>query len=617
MTKPDMRIKMGPACFPGIKDLDENKSIDESQIRDICAYIDERYDCADFRMVCIIRTLYIHTHLLSEETVQIMKKTVLDFKYWMDEPGEDNMCTWSENHQMIFSTVEYLAGQLYPDEIFTNANITGTEHKQKAEKRINNWLYYRFTYGFTEWHSNVYYEEDIAPIALLIDLSKDEDLVTRTKMIMDILLLDMAMFSWKGLFGATSGRCYKKHKMNPLKQSTIQVTEKVFGFNNIKDYDYSKIDTSFMLNKKYDIPKVIRDIGRDYDDVEIKDSMGLDLKEIKDEFEDLKDIDTTGMFLWAMEAFTNKESINMTLKILNEWKMQNNSFLKDFKMINKPILIKLNLLPTIVKLLNPVTQGIAIQRANSYIYKTKYYTMSTAQKHHPKEFADQQHIWQATLSKEITVFTTHPGWAAFSDIDRNFSPDYWVGNGIFPHSVQYKNVHISIYDLKKRKGFIEKKRALFTHAYFPQDLFDEVILEDNYLFGRHKDTYIALIAKNKLEFNPEDNTDCIQQGELTYWICILGDIEKDKSFEEFIQKTRSNKIEFTNKKLTIKSKDTYELEYNKDFKLNNVPILTEYKRLESPYGDIERKPKEIRIQFQNKYLYLNYDKIIREHGETK
>jgi hypothetical protein len=444
----------------------------------------------------------------------------------------------------------------------------------------------------------VYYEEDIAPIALLIDLCEDEDLVNKNQDDYGYPFTGYRYVSWKGLFGATSGRCYKKHKMNPLKQSTIQVTEKVFGFNNIKDYDYSKIDTSFMLNKKYDIPKVIQDIGKDYDDVEIKDSMGLDLKEIKEEFDDLKDIHTTGMFLWAMEAFTNKESINMTMKVLNEWNMQNNSFLKDFKMINKPILIKLNLLPTILKILNPVTQGIAIQRANSYIYKTKYYTMSTAQKHHPKEFADQQHIWQATLSKEITVFTTHPGWAAFSDIDRNFSPDYWVGNGIFPHSVQYKNVHISIYDLKKRKGFIEKKRALFTHAYFPQNLFDEVILEDNYLFGRCKDTYIALIAKNKLEFNPEDNTDCIQQGELTYWICILGDIEKDKSFKEFMKKIKGINIEFKNKKLTLICKNTYELEYNKDFKVNNATIDTEYKRLESPYGDIERKPKEIRIQFQ-------------------
>lgn len=614
MTKPDMKIKMGTACFPGIKDLDENRQIDESQIKDICAYIDARYDCADFRMVCIIRTLYLYTHLLSKETVQIMKKTVLDFKYWMDEPGEDNMCTWSENHQMIFSTVEYLAGQLYPNEIFTNANITGTEHKKRAEKRINNWLYYRFKYGFTEWHSNVYYEEDIAPIALLIDLCVDEGLVTRTKMIMDILLLDMAMFSWKGLFGATSGRCYMKHKIHPKEQSTLQVTEKVFGFKNIKGYNYSKIDSSFMLNRKYDIPEVIPLIGKDYDDVEIKDSNGLDLEEIKKEFNDLKDIDTTGMFLWAMEAFTNVESINMTLNIINKWNMHSNSFLKDFKMINKPILIKLNLLPTIVKLLNPVTQGIAIQRANSYIYKTKYYTMSTAQKHHPKEFADQQHIWQATLSDEITVFTTHPGWAAFSDIDRNFSPDYWVGNGILPHSVQHKNIHMSIYDLNKRKGFMEKKRILFTHAYFPQDLFDETELKDNYLFGRYKDTYIALIAKNKLAFNSEDNTDCIQQGKLTYWICILGDIEQDKSFEDFKTRIYNHKIVFKNRKLTVTNENTYELEYGKDFKLNNKPINTEYQRLESPYGNIERKPEEIKIQYQDKYLYLNYDKLIREHN---
>ena len=50
------------------------------------------------------------------------------------------------------------------------------------------------------------------------------------------------------------------------------------------------------------------------------------------------------MFLWAMEAFTNVESINMTLNIINKWNMHSNSFLKDFKMITT-YTYKLNLLP--------------------------------------------------------------------------------------------------------------------------------------------------------------------------------------------------------------------------------------------------------------------------------
>ena len=80
MTKPDMKIKMGTACFPGIKDLDENRQIDESQIKDICAYIDARYDCADFVGLYYTHPLFIYFNPFSKSSTD-NEKTVLDFKY--------------------------------------------------------------------------------------------------------------------------------------------------------------------------------------------------------------------------------------------------------------------------------------------------------------------------------------------------------------------------------------------------------------------------------------------------------------------------------------------------------------------------------------------------------
>ena len=176
------------------------------------------------------------------------------------------------------------------------------------------------------------------------------------------------------------------------------------------------------LIKNYDLPRVIGAIGKDHDTVIIRDSMGLNLSEIREEFDDLKDFDTTGLFLWGMESFTNPESIEITLEMFESWKLHNNSFLKDLNIVNRKILKRSGLLPFMVRILNPVTQGIAIQRANTYTYKTKDYMLSTAQAHHPGAFGDQQHIWQATLSPEVTVFTTHPAASAFDDVDRNFSP---------------------------------------------------------------------------------------------------------------------------------------------------------------------------------------------------
>lgn len=615
--KPDMKIKMGSKGFSDIRLLAQGKKIDESPIYDLCEYINLRLDCADFRLAVILYCLYSYRSLLSDQVLQTMEYSVLSFKYSMDEPGEDNMCYWSENHQILFAVEAYLAGQMYPEIKFTNSGLTGKQQMDKARRRIINWLKYRFLYGFTEWHSNTYYEEDIAALSLLIDFCQEEEIRIKSKMVMDLILLDMGMHSWKGLFCAASGRCYEKPKKHPLVQNILDISEKVWGFGHIGEYDYSRISSVFLLMKQYDLPEVIQAIGRDNQSVEIKDSMGLDLSEIPNEFSDLADFETTGLFLWAMESFTNAESIEITLEMFESWKMHNNSFIKDLKMVNKSLLKKSGLLPLLVRVLNPVTQGIAIQRANTYTYKTANYMMSTAQNHHPGSFGDQQHIWQATLSDKLTVFTTHPGAPAFDDIDRNFSPDYWVGNGIMPYSVQHENIHISIYDIRMRKGFMERKRIEYTHAWFPSESFHEIIKKEKYLFGRINGTYIMLAARNPIEASASNPSEWIQRGKLTWWICEIGTEEEYGDFGSFVQELYSREIYFDSARRTLiyKGKHRYEASYGKDLLINKEPLSLEYPRLQSPYGQVPRKPEEIHIKFAGQELYLHFDKMIRTHGK--
>ncbi len=608
----EMELKMTNKCFPSIVNLDNGEKIEEEEIIKICQFIDTRCDCSDFRMATIIKVLYSYIDKLEEKQKRKIKENVLNFKYWLDEPGDDSMCYWSENHQILYASCEYLAGQYYPDEIFSNADMTGTQHMEKARKRILRWLKSRWDFGFTEWHSNVYYEEDIAPLANLIDFAKDKEIVIKSKIIMDILLLDIALHSYKGLFAATSGRCYEEQKKYPLKQDTIDITEHLFGFNNIDGYDYTKLSAIFILSKGYDLPEVIRRIAHDVDSVEIKASMGLDLEEIKNEFKDLDDKETTGMFLWAMEAFTNPEAINMALDIFNSYELQKNEFLKDFNRVNIPILRKLSLLPLISKVLNPATNGIAIQRANTYTYRTNNYMLSTAQKYHPGEFGCQHHIWQATLSKDITVFTTHPT-RTFSEKDKTFiPPSHWVGNGCQPHSAQHENVNMSIYNLNRRRMFLESKFMEYTHAYFPSEKFDRVILEGKYLFGKFKNVYIALIGRNNLIVSEEDKNEIIQEGKITYWICIIDSKEMHKSFENFVNAVKLHGVTYKNGNLTYRADNVYELKYNDYFKVNGKIINTDYDRLDTPYTKAKRKPNEVNVQFRDSTLYLNFDKLIRE-----
>ena len=606
-----MLVKMNTKCFKGIIELDRGNTIDEAEILDLVDFVNNRYDCADFRLICLVRTYIAYRHLLTESTVKAIENSMLSFKYWMDEPGSDGMCFWSENHQLLFHTCEYLIGNLFLDSIFSNDGKTGKEHKEKARPKIMSWLKNRFTYGFTEWHSNTYYEEDIAPLSVLVDFSDDLKMVEQSKMILDILFLDMAMHSFEGYFVATSGRCYENQKKDSRLADVNDILAHAFGIQK-RDYDYTRISSMFLLCKNYEVPKIIIDIAHSQGTQIIMDSMGLDLHEVSKEMPD-DDIDQKGMFLWSMEAFTNKESINMTMKTFNEWNLKENNFLKDLQSVNIPILRKLGLLPTVVKILNPATQGVAIERANTYTYKTDDYMLSSVQHYHPKKFGDQQHIWQATLPNQINIFSTHPGSPMFDDQARNFSPSFWVGNGINPDAVQHENVLLLMYDLRARKGYLERNRQKFIHFYFPVNQFEEVIELDTRLYGKVKNSYIAILSSKPYEIKNDE--EMIIQGDTSQFVVILGSAEQYGLFSEFVDRIQESTVLFNTKKIQFLMNHTYELKFNSTFKVDHQIIPTDYPRYDTPFIESLRKPNELMIHYLNKTLYLNFNQQIRKEEE--
>jgi len=603
-----MSLKMNSKCFADIEKLSRGEKADESQIIEVLHFIDTKYDCADFRMVCILRTMYAYTSLISGPTLNAMISTVIGFKYWMDEPGEDSMCYWSENHQLLFATCEYLAGQLYPERTFLNSGLEGKDHLERGRQTLLNWFKRRFLFGFSEFHSNTYYEEDIAPLSLLIDFAGEEEIRHQAVILLDLIMLDMALHSFQGYFCAASGRCYEAQKKDPQKQDVLEIMDMAFGFSRVKSYNFTRLSAEFILNQNYRMPKVIFDIAHDAGPLEIKDSMGLDLKEIRDKFRSARTVEDMGRYLWAMEAFTNPESVNMTMKMFRLWNLRTNDFLKDLKVLALPLLRRVGVLPSLVRLLNPVTQGIAIQRANTYTYKTEYYMLSTAQHYHAGEFGDQQHIWQATLKEGVTIFTTHPGAAFFEDNARNFSPSYWVGNGIHPDAAQHKNVCLCLYRLNQRKGLMEKQRQMYTHAYFPQRKFDQVQKVHERLFvGCKGGGYIALFSLYPLEETSDE--ELIQRGIETGWAAVLGGGESFNQLESFVEEMSRYRLTKTQWGIALSDSlsddNVWALEYRGGFTVNDESQDTDYPRLVCPFGNVERDPKEYVLRAGEHSLRLN------------
>ena len=629
--------------------------------------IDIREDCADFTACGLIRFYIENEHRLTEENKQEIKNCLTGFKYWMDQYDgrKDSMCHWSENHQILFATTEYLAGCEWPDATFADGK-KGEEHVAMAKERIEAWMYQRYYYGFNEYYSNNYYPENIAPMANFIQFARAEDsaMVERMKIVMDIIWIDIATQSYKYVdesgntqyaFMSASGRMYMDNK------SSDDTGNRLRHYINLvlqNGEEYKTVDNRFFVCFRrmyestvngepiYEVPDVIKEIFNDESEKQIvKSSNGLTLSELVEYGLVGQDVNQI-MMQMGMEAFTNKEVIDNSITYLRKNKLFNNEFLNDFKLVNLWPLTLTNTLGFVSGLINPSTNGKTIQRANVYTYQTPYYSMSTSQQYFAGDYADQHQVNISTLASNLSIYTAQPM--------RNSSRgQYWVGYGRLPYSVQDENINISIYTIPEKTGMLEPHIVKYTHAYFPVGLFDEVItdyLDQGFIFGRKGDTYIMLHAisdgNGKLMFKNDmsgvsaedlesdrskikDNVremieasgdlryDLIFEGGSTHaWITELGSVAENGSFDAFVAQMLENKCEYKNMTVYYETSiKTFEVKYDEYFKLNGEIVDTNYARFENDYvdGKVERGSDVIEFSFNGKTLILNYNEGKREN----
>ena len=630
--------------------------------------IDIREDCADFTACGLIRFYLENKHRLAEENKAEIKRCLTGFKYWMDQYDgrSDSMCHWSENHQILFAVTEYLAGCEWPDATFADGK-SGDAHVDMARERIKAWMYQRYYYGFNEYYSNNYYPEDIAPMANFIQFAKEEDsyMVSCMKIVMDVIWIDIATQSFKYVaddgttqyaFVSASGRMYMDNKSsddtgNRLRPYINLVLENGDDYKTNSNRFFVCFRRMYEATKDgapiYEVPEVIKQIFNDPAKKQVvKSSNGITIAELEENGFIGQNVDQI-MMQMGMEAFSNAAVIDNSITYLRNNKLFNNEFLNDFKLVNLWPLTLTNSLGFASGLLNPSTNGKAIQRANVYTYQTKYYSMSTAQEYFAGDYADQHQVNVSTLGSDLSIYTAQPM--------RNSSRgQYWVGYGRLPYSVQNENVNISIYTIPEKTGMLEPHVVQYTHAYFPVGLFDEVNLEymdKGYVFGRKGDTYIMLHAmsdgnatlafkndmagvttsdiENDMSKIKESVAKMItESGDLRYdlildggmshaWVTQLGSIEENGSFNKFVTEMLKNSCEFSDMEVHYKTDErAFDVKYNEHFKLNGQTLDTNYARYENAYvnGKIERGAKIMEFSFGGYTLTLNYDEGTREEG---
>lgn len=527
----------GTGPFTELVRLIEGESPDPDLLLGAAEKLEARVDCADFLLHGILAILHRFPEpedggadLLGDETREALRTAVLGFKYWPDEPGVDSMCTWTENHQIMFAAGAYLAGQLYPDEVFTNTGRTGREQMNRFRPRIERWLDLRFRSGFSEWLSNVYYDEDMPPLLNLAEFAHDPKLGRRAAMVLDVILLDIVLNQFRGTFGSTHGRSYERHKTDAAQESTGSVLRLVAGTNRFHIGNMSA--TLLAVSTRYAVPAVLAQIAADLDrpELENRQRMGIRIDDAETwglGFRSLED----GMVFLSLEAYLHERTAGLTLRMFDEFGWWENGFFAPFRRRRRLIGLarRLGLVRPLVRAFERDLTRNTREEVNTYTYRTPDYMVSCAQDYRAGYGGDQQHIWQATLGPKAVVFTTHP--ANRERDDEAGTPNYWTGSGTLPRAVAYKNVVICHYRIDTSPGLYLRDRELATHAWFPREEFHEVRERDGWVLARRDEGFVALWSQQPYEWNGP--AELVADGRSNIWICVCGRRTTHGSFDEF------------------------------------------------------------------------------------
>ncbi len=191
--------------------------------------IEAKEDCADFSLAPMVILMKRYEDKLTLGEKERIRQAVLHFRYWIDEPGDDVMWYFSENHAFLFHISQYLWGHQYPEEIFTESGRPGAVQEEYGRRRVEQWFEVFFRYGYAEWNSATYIPIDFIGFFTLYLCAPDEKIRNMAKRALDFSMRIVAYNTFNGVMNSTYGRVYENTIKTRIQVETNFINWVSFG----------------------------------------------------------------------------------------------------------------------------------------------------------------------------------------------------------------------------------------------------------------------------------------------------------------------------------------------------------------------------------------------------
>ncbi|HEU5086550.1 MAG TPA: hypothetical protein VFT99_03860, partial [Roseiflexaceae bacterium] len=555
----------------------------------------------DFSVGGLLRILYRYgdSPLLPGELRSVIEDRILHFKYWWDEAGGDNRrCYWTENHQIIFHADELLAAQLFPQATFANSGRDAAYHAEHALHLIRRWFDFRARFGFSEWLSNNYFEEDLLALVNLYDFARQPDIRRQAKACIDVLMFEMALHTFRGIMGCTHGRTYPRLIKGARHEDATNTARLMFGMGLY--CQPANLGTIPLATSSYRCPPIFERIAADLQvahtfkerhSIEIADAPRYGLS-----FDNLED----GHLYWSVQDYIHESIYDLAQQTRQAFgiMLYEDYLERYFQVWNWQV-------EQYGRIVDRNIDCHGMTEVHIQTYRSAHVMLSSAQSFRPGKPGYQQHPWQATLGPDAVVFTNHPG----SD-DETARPNFWAGNGILPRVAQHNTALICLHHVPADDRFP------FSHAYFPRNAFDEVIERSGWVFGRRGQGYIGLYSHCPLRWLPDRFDGAHAMIELradtpaNAWIVEVGDSEGWRTFAEFVDAVAGAEVTIDGLEVTYVSPSVGMMQFgwHGPLRIAGAEVeLHNYARFENAYCQAEWGARQYTIRYGDEQYQIDFE----------
>jgi hypothetical protein len=189
--------------------IGDDGSASDAMLAGALPAIDDCHDCADFALVPLLWCRRVYDDRIEPTLRARIDRTILGYRYWMDEPGNDVQWYFSENHALLFHTAAYLAGDLLPEARFARSGRVGRDQSAVGAERLRAWLAHFEKWEMAEFNSAPYFPIDLKGLCALYALAPDADIAERAGRAIVRLLEIVARSAHHGILTGAQGRSYE------------------------------------------------------------------------------------------------------------------------------------------------------------------------------------------------------------------------------------------------------------------------------------------------------------------------------------------------------------------------------------------------------------------------